>query len=78
LRNIDRLFDDKMSLFDAVSARINVHAEASIETSAWRFRRRNNQEKGYQFEACRRYYLTKIDVLLTQLVPESTFMRSFL
>jgi hypothetical protein len=34
-----------------------------IEASAWRFRRRNNQEKGYQFEACRRYYLTKIDVL---------------
>jgi predicted DCC family thiol-disulfide oxidoreductase YuxK len=31
LRNIDRLFDDKMSLFDAVSARINVHAEVSLE-----------------------------------------------
>jgi hypothetical protein len=49
-----------------------------IEASAWRFRRGNNKEKGYQFEACRRYYLTKIDVLLTPLVPESTFMQGFL
>jgi hypothetical protein len=30
LRNIDRLFDDKMTLFDEVSARINLHAEASM------------------------------------------------
>jgi hypothetical protein len=49
-----------------------------IEASASRFRRGNNQEKGYQFEACRPYYLTKIDVLLTPLVPESTFTQRLL